>query len=212
MRYFVFLAIFPAIAFSQESQPGSKGFHRHDGFYLSMSTGPAFGGIELQAKTTNQNGTVTFSGAGAIVDIKVGGAITENFIVSFDVIGRSIVSPEIAINGTTFSTTDEVSASDNSYNLGVTYYFMPANIFVNGSVGIAAINLTNGNNKYSSEVGVALHIKVGKEWWVSKNWGLGISGGYGFVGAKDKRNPSEPSYSGTLSSNKLFVMFNTTYN
>jgi hypothetical protein len=109
-----------------------------------------------------------------------------------------------------------LSVSDNSYGIGLTYYFMPANVFLGGTIGLGTISFSSEVNgttsNSSSQTGFALQLKVGKEWWVSKRWGLGVSGGYGLVTASDKPDSSYPNYSGTLSTNKFFVLFNTTYN
>ena len=39
-----------------------------------------------------------------------------------------------------------------------------------------ALNDSNGNVLEKSKTGLALEALFGKEWWVSDNWGLGLSG------------------------------------
>jgi hypothetical protein len=69
----------------------------------------------------------------------------------------------------------------------------------------------NGTNS-SSQSGFTFQFKVGKEWWVSDNWGLGIAAGLGYLSADDQTEPSYPDYSGKLETTKFFVVFNTTFN
>ena len=59
----------------------------------------------------------------------------------------------------------------------------------------------------SSRSGTALELMVGKEWWVSANWGMGIAGE--FVGASmtDKNTPGL-----TWSASSLSVLLSATYN
>lgn len=53
---------------------------------------------------------------------------------------------------------------------------------------------------------------LGKEWWTSSNWGLGISAGAGMAEVNRKYDEGNPGYVGRVNTNKFFVMFNTTYN
>ena len=207
--YLKFLAFFPALAFAQTQE----GYHEHDGFYLSMNAGPAFGPITLTAN----NGPIhklEYSGPGAIVDFKIGGTIKKTLSLSFDVISRDIVGPDVKVDSVKGSSSSDYSANDITYGLGATYYFMPINIFLSGTVGIGVFQFKDELNKIDakSKSGLGMQVKVGKEWWVGKDWGLGVSGGIGLVAAKDQDSPDYPDYSGKLSTSKFFVMFNTTYN
>jgi len=188
--------------------------HHHKGFYLSMAMGIGFGDIDYSAQNSLIEGSyynydMSISGTGMPYDIKIGCAVAENFILSLDFIGRTIFSPSTQLYGTTINYS---SASDNSFGLGATYYFMPANVFVNCTIGFGGLSLTSSDTTVSSQTGFALHLKVGKEWWVSKKWGIGVSGGYGLVTAADKPQAGNPLYSATITTNKFFVMLNTTYN
>lgn len=55
-------------------------------------------------------------------------------------------------------------------------------------------------------------MKVGKEWWVSKNWGLGLAIGYNHITADDKTDNAPVGYRGTLVTDKVSVLFNSTFN
>ena len=214
----------PAMLIAQETATPTAtgslypGYHRHDGFYLSMNIGPALGGTILDMKNEPDGiDQVIFRGPGAVIDLKIGGAIQENLILSFDIIGRTIRGPEEEFNTSSGSFTvdasDDLTMADNSYGIGLTKYFMPENIFVSGTLSSARMVQTiNGHNGSTSEWGYAAHLKVGKEWWVGKNWGLGVSGGYGFAMADDKKDPNTPDYSGTLTSHQFYVLLNTTFN
>lgn len=218
------LCLLPALAFSQDpvSSPepvadaprlAYAGFHRHDGFFLSMNLGPALGGTIIKASGNDAPyDKFILRGPGVMVDLKVGGAIAPNLILSFDIVGRSINDPEGEMDGENLGNAgSDVTIADNSYGIGLTRYFMPYNLFVSGSLGMGRMVVDNGSDKNSSKWGPALHLKVGKEWWVSPNWGLGLSAGYGFVAADDKKTPGV-DYNGELTSHQFYVLFNTTYN
>jgi hypothetical protein len=209
----ILLTSLAGYAQSQYNPEAEPGYHKHDGFYLSMNGGPTFGDITLKATGASYN-KLTFGGPGFLADFKIGGAVMENLILSGDFIFHTISGPDVEVDGTKVASSNDVSAGGNLIGLGVTYYFMPVNIFLNGTFGFAQFTLRNkaANINSSSETGLGVALKAGKEWWVSKNWGLGISGGFLYQGADDKADPGTPDYSGKLSTAKFTVMFNTTLN
>jgi hypothetical protein len=237
MKKFWMLCLLPAVLFAQDPltgqdpnppaapppppvsspspdalKPAYPGYHRHDGFYLSLNAGLGFGSTALKASGAERFfDEVIYRGAGPMIDLKIGGAILENTILSFDIIGRTLSDPKVEIDGQTGSYPFDFSTSDNSYGLGLTQYFMPHNVFVSGTVSLARMVSTIGNQHASSEWGYGLHVKAGKEWWVGTNWGLGVSAGYGFQTADDQEE-SGVDYQGTLTSHQFYILFNTTYN
>ena len=190
-----------------------EGFHMHDGFYLSLTGGPAIGSITLDG-TNGGFDKIELSGAGGQFDFKIGLVVSEeaNLILSFDLISRAISSPTLTMDGTTVNTTSDVTASDLLFGAGITKYFMPANIFINATVGAGQFSLDLNNTTSNSQTGFGFQIKGGKEWWVSDNWALGVAAGLSYISAPDQTDPSLPRYSGTLSTTKFFVVFNTTFN
>ena len=219
------LAVFQVISYSEDvpdealpsdgSVPAERSkdasWHNHRGFYLSMSTGPAFGDIVFDASGTIFNQMI-FSGSGYTFDFKIGGAVVENIILSADMLSREIVGPDITMDGLSGTTNSNVSAGDAAFGVGLTYYIMPVNVFVNATLASCNFTMNFNGTEGSSETGFGFLAKIGKEWWVSRNWGLGISGSYGYSSAYDKPDPLVPEYSGKLSTSKFAVMFNTTFN
>lgn len=204
----------PAAAQSSDpAVPFHDGTHRHDGFYLSLNAGSALGGMILDARGSAALYRETIlRGAGAMIDLKIGGAIRDNLVLSFDLITRVVSGPEVVYDGVTAGdASDDFRLIDNIYGVGLTRYFMPHNLFVSGTLGFGKIVIDNDGDEASSKWGPALQAKVGKEWWVGRNWGLGLSGGYGVTFAKD-RVPPGADYKGDLASHRFFVLFNSTYN
>jgi len=200
------------LAQTPEEQTIPKGFHQHDGFYLSLTGGPAFGKITVEAANASFK-KIEMSGAGFQFDFKIGGVISEenNLILSFDVISRAISGPTMTVDGNSANTNTDVTAGDVIYGVGITKYFMPDNIFINATVGLAKFTMQYNNAQSTSESGFGFQIKGGKEWWVSDNWALGVAGGLAYISANDK-TVSGSNYSGKLSTTKFFVVFNTTFN
>ena len=195
------------------AQNAPRGFHMHDGFYLSLTGGPAFGPITLNATGVSFK-KQEYSGAGFQFEFKIGGVVSEeaNLILSFDLISQTISGPTISQDGVSATTTSDISAGDVIYGVGLTKYFMPSNIFVSATAGIGYFAIGTTSAQAKSQNGFGFQIKGGKEWWVSDNWALGVAVGFASISADDQKEPSYPSYSATLSATKFFVVFNTTFN
>ncbi len=94
---------------------------------------------------------------------------------------------------------------------GITYYIMPSNIFLSGSLGIGGFTLIedDNNTNVSTDNGFSMQLKVGKEWWVSKKWGLGVALTYGKTKLTNKPGGSVEE---RMNSNNLGILFNATLN
>lgn len=107
--------------------------------------------------------------------------------------------------------------ADGTLGVGLTYYIMPANVFLSGTVGVGRFALTkptddqDDDERIETNPGLSLHAKIGKEWWVSDNWGLGLAAGYGWLGAK-RDESGDGDFNGEYASHKFYVLFNTTFN
>lgn len=185
-------------AFAQETQP-PPGFHEHDGFFLSLSTGPAYANVDDKAGST----TLTYSGYGASFDIRIGGAIGQNLILTGDLMGWSLSEPKVSGYGSISNT----HFTQSTVGAGLTYYFMPINMFVSGTVGFAGFSLDANGKSTTSDAGVGIYVKAGKDWWVGADWALGVAASFGWSSV----NNSTDSGSEKLSGYSVSLQFNATY-
>jgi len=207
------ITIFGCYFYPIYGQSGNDGFHQHTGFYLSMSIGPVFGRINGEAISPDKYFFDFSGGTGAQFDFKIGGAIQENLILHAVIISNSTAGPKYSSSGEYVSMSDDISINEVMIiGGGLTYYLMPKNFFLSGSVGIGHFSLIdnkNNNLNITSDNGVSVQLKFGKEWWVSKNWGLGVALTYGKTSVNNR--PSS-GIEEKLNSNKLGVVFNATFN
>ena len=65
------------------------------------------------------------------------------------------------------------------------------NLYLSATFGLAGFtaNDDGGFKVDSSSSGTAFELMVGKEWWVSRDWGLGIAGELMTASLKDKNVP-----------------------
>ena len=188
------------------AQSNKDKYQQHTGFFLSMAAGPAFG------KITSDMGheQVEMSGTGGKFDFKIGGAVKENLILHATMIATMLTGPTVKSSyGGSGKTDNNISITENMLiGGGLTFYIMPSNLFLSGSLGLGNYSLTDLNNNIngSTNNGFSMQLKVGKEWWVSRKWGLGIALTYGktFV---DRNDVNEK-----LNSNRFGILFNATLN
>ncbi len=185
-------------AFAQETQPPA-GFHEHDGFFLSLSMGPAYASVDNTAGST----TLTYSGFGASFDFRIGGAIGQNLILTGDLMGWSLFEPEVSGHG---SMSDSYF-TQSTVGAGLTYYFMPVNVFVSGTVGFAGFSLDASGRRASTDSGVGVYVKAGKDWWVSADWALGIAASLGWSSVSNSTDAGSEKLSGY----SVSLQFNATY-
>lgn len=171
------LTIVAGLAWAGASHAGGEA-RTHDGFFLRLSAGFA----STETKISDATGKLKLSGSAGDVNLAVGGVIAPNLAIHGTIFGWSASDPdaEITVYGVgsgsgSISGTVTMSAVGG----GVTYYIMPANFYLSGSVGLARLRFdsnTSGVPNGDSDSGFALDLTAGKEWWVGRNWGLGAAG------------------------------------
>lgn len=180
-----------------------EGSERHDGFYLRLTTGVGY----LYAHASGSGLTETVSGVSAVTTLGIGAALTDNLVLNADLYGANPVSPKVTVELGGQSASGDLKGDFMAIGLGlgVTYYVMPTNLYLGASVGPAwlSIDLDNGPEG-RSRTGFGLNAVVGKEWWVSANWGLGVAAQVFY-----QRIPDDGATWNTMAGG---VLFSATYN
>lgn len=211
MKQFIILSIlFISVSVAKAQYP--IGYEKprgreHKGFFLSMSMGPNFAMIDNDIKWQNSE---RYSGMGPIMDLKIGGAIKEDLILHGTIITNFMSGPEITVNGQSQNTTDDLMIGEDFIGGGVTYY-TPSNVFVSGSLGIGSFRIMDAKEEtsVSSDNGLGFQVKAGKEWWVSRKWGLGIAFSYSKLKLTNTPGGGIEEH---LNSNNFGIHFNATLN
>jgi len=180
--------------------PGPDAYTHH-GLFISGDLG--VGGI-------NYKDSLGITGGAGDFNLKIGGTVAPNFIISGDLISVQSANPDVTQNKGPKAGTDYgnngFGFSMDLIGIGATYYFMPANVFLSGTLGTGYFTFHQvGEDDQFSNNGLAFQAEVGKEWWVSPNWGLGI--GLVFLDMNAKWSSAE-----TGNGSFLGLMFNSTFN
>jgi len=181
---------------------------KHKGFYLSMSLGPNFPSITDEVAGDYN---YKYTGTGALLDFKIGGTLKENLILHATITSTSMSGPKITSGGSSLNLDNDLGLGEAMIGAGITYYVMPVNILFSGSVGIGNFTLVDGKNdtSISTDRGVSFQLKAGKEWWVSKRWGLGFAFTYSRTSLT---NEPGGSISEVMGSNNFGIVFNASLN
>jgi hypothetical protein len=189
-----------AYAQAMPPQPYNSTINRHLGFALRLDAGIGYMG------TTASDIDASIKGGAGSFGLVIGGAVAENFILGADLWDTVVFSPTFKQGGVSVSGTD-TSLTLAGFGVNLTYYFMPANVYVSVSPSITTVSLTRGGLSGSTDAGFGMKLGVGKEWWVSDHWGLGVAGQFFFASNKDS-GAGSPTWSSTAFS----VAFSATYN
>ena len=154
----------------------------HDGFFLRLSAGVGSANSEIEDSGTD----VEFSGGTGDGNIAIGAVVARNLAVHGTLFGWVASDPDIDVEGLgSGETNGDLDLS--GFGAGVTYYFMPVNMYLSGSLGAGQLSF-DGDNGFDgeSDTGIIGDITLGKEWWVGGSWGLGVAGAFGFHSIPDE--------------------------
>jgi hypothetical protein len=152
------------------------GEREHDGFFLRMSVGPGAARTRYEERVDGaRKSDVASSGLTGIVEVSVGGRAIENLVVHGTAIYTRYDSPTRLVDGVKDAGM-HVSASAVMLGAGTTYHFMPYNVFLSGSAGLAWQIEERRGGEVAGNTGFFVSLSAGKEWWVGDgNWGLGAA-------------------------------------
>jgi hypothetical protein len=158
------------------------GVRAHDGFFVRLTLGFGAGDTTLDVPDVpllgSLNGTeLGFSGFSGFLSVDVGGALTENLVLHGRISDFVTLGPTVSIDG------EEVGDAADGASVGwilfapaLTYYIMPANIYLTFAPGLTRVVVDSGRGSTGrSEWGFGLNADAGIEWWVSDQWGLGVA-------------------------------------
>ena len=174
----------------------------HDGFFLRLSAG--VGGANTEVEDSGSD--IEFSGSTGDGNIAIGAMVARNLALHGTLFGWTTSDPDLDVEGLG---SGEVNGdlSMSAFGGGLTYYFMPVNIYVSGSLGAGELSFDgDGTIDGDSDTGVVGEITLGKEWWVGGSWGLGVAGAFGFHSIPD--NSIDENWTG----NSWAIRFSATLN
>jgi hypothetical protein len=179
----------------------------HDGgFFLRMSAGLGGASSEINNLQGPLVTDLKFSGAAGDWNFAIGGVVSRNLALHGTFWGWTLTDPEVTLNGTVFP--GQGSFNMSAFGVGITYYFMPVNIYISPSLGVGVLSVDGGGASGSSDAGFALDVTLGKEWWIGNKWGMGLSGALGYHSIADGGEDVTEKWSGTSFALRFSVTLN----
>jgi hypothetical protein len=178
--------------------------NRHLGLLVRPEVG--LGYYVVSQPTGSSAGDITLSGGAGMFGVIVGYAVAENFILGahiFDTVGTN---PNVSFSNGGSGGTSNTSISLFGIGPSATYYF-PSNYYLTATVHLSRLSLTVNNVDTTLNTGFGARVGVGREWWISDHWGLGVNVHGGYANNSDP-NPSASAVSSYL----LGFMVSATYN
>lgn len=150
------------------------------GFFARMLVG---GGNIESSNEAGSAPTVDFSVGTFEFDVAVGATVLTNFAVHGTM--SVVSSPDLKMD---FSGSSGDNGTDRMlfWGGGLTYYFVPINIYLSGNVGAAQLKgRFSKDEKFDSDWGYALSFVAGKEWWTGDRMAIGLAGAFGYHSIPD---------------------------
>jgi hypothetical protein len=129
---------------------------RHVGFSLRLSIGLGLGWASREIR----NGASEISGPDAILNVDVGAAVLENFIVYARAGGFAF---DHAFSG---DSDNAGTAFFGTFGAGARYHFMPYDVYTSATLVLAAVSVTDDlGSAQNAGVGFGFDLEAGKNWW-----------------------------------------------
>jgi len=194
----------PQPAYTRGPYSSGYGIHQHDGFYARVTAGLGY----LSASESVGSATGTYSGVGGTLGAAFGGVIAPNLVLYGELLGTSVTNASWTTGGATL-TYSGIDVMLFGIGPGVAYFIEPLNLYLSGTLTFTQVSFTDTSSAYpidNTDLGVGLSFTVGKEWWVSGDWGIGIAGQLHAASMHD------PTFDARMRALALSLLFSATYN
>jgi hypothetical protein len=188
------------------------GFHEHDGFFIRAAIGPGL--LHASWKVGTYDWSVT--GTGFAIAVALGGSVTRNLVVYAE-LTRSVASdPTLTVKDVSTTKLTNYDVDLAGFGPGAAYYLAPANLYFSAALALSKLTSSYNGPSGSEGDGTALEIftrtdiggtvMVGKEWWASANWGLGVAA-IGYLASMKRTNEDS-----RVTAEAFSIVLSATYN
>jgi hypothetical protein len=180
------------------------GARTHDGFFLQLDLGAGY----LRSEFDERGADVKLDGGAGEFSVALGYNVAPNFIVGGQLWGASAGDADVEVNGATATGADATVAL-GGIGLNLTYYFMPVNLYLQATPSLLTLTGELNDVDFESDPGFGLRLAVGKEWWVSDSWAIGLNAQAAFSSNDHDTGLSLPS--GSWTTQWYGLAFSATY-
>jgi len=153
-----------------------EGFHTHDGFSYNFNFG--FGYQTTAISDYDTFSRLSLNGPASLLGMKFGWSLDTAWTLSlsfntlfFGALGTPKINAEPNIITAQPDQTNQLSVT--FVGPAVTYYF-PSNYFATATIAPASVLYKDPMKETQIDNGYGFSVGLGREWWVSHNWGIGF--------------------------------------
>jgi hypothetical protein len=195
------LVVIAAVVLLLAGPASSGGIRDHqDGFLLRLSVG----GGSASSSIDMMGDELKLSGFATDLNFAIGAVVSPNLAIHGTLFGWLVSDPDVEYGAGSAEISGDLSLS--AFGGGITYYIMPANVYLSGSIGAGSLTLDTNVGEGETDMGPVIDLTIGKEWWVSDGWGIGAAASLGYHSVPEKG--IDENWSGT----SFAVRFSATMN
>jgi hypothetical protein len=143
------------------------------------------GGGYRSASAGDGSTAVDVSGSGVGFSLLMGGAVAESVFLYGEYMTEMTANPTIEV-GQAKVVANETFTRLHAFGPGITY-LMPQGMHVGGTLVFAQMSIErDGNEVASTKVGYGFSARVGKDFWLSPHYALGVVGQFTFATMPDR--------------------------
>jgi hypothetical protein len=177
---------------------------RHEGFMARLAVGIGGAFVDIDAEPTE----VDLSGLSVAFSLDLGGSLVPNLILHGRFASVVVADPSMEVRGDDLIRADDSTAVAFLIGPGLTYYFMPFNVYLSLVIGLSWLDLHYiGGESGLTDAGLGFNLDMGKEWWLTRHWALGIGLRFWFSHTHDEID--KVRYTDQFTS--LSLLFSATY-
>ncbi len=147
----------------------------HVGIFVRLLAGGGNYNFSESPVLANNTGTFTAEGKAGFYSVQIGYSIIQNLIVYGARSALSAEEPEYRLNGSTYGLRPKGFLNVTGFGAGASYYVPAWNLHFSADVGTAVTSLNLGSATVNSQQGLGVNLQIGKEWWIARNLGMGMS-------------------------------------
>jgi hypothetical protein len=174
----------PSDDYIYDLPPETEG--RHTGFFMRLALGPGY----YRMWAASAEGTMQLRAAGGGLNLTMGGALSENFVLYGEAALQSTLDPEVDTYAGEAGRPG-TSVTTAALGAGVGYHLMPAQVYFAASLLVAqarAVDRPTEQLLGKTDLGPGLALSLGKDWWMSPHWTIGVMGRMQLARLRDPRH------------------------
>jgi hypothetical protein len=168
--------------FQEHEPPTPSAEPRHTNLFVRFAFGIGYSDL-----SRDKGDKVEMSGESSSLSLDVGWAVIENLMVHGRVSLEDNNDPVVTYKGRDYVDIRRSELVTWKTLAAATYYLMPINLYGTFALGIAQTFIDIDDYRLrkltttGSDVGIALEIDIGKEWWADSEWGIGVAARFGYT-------------------------------